>query len=434
MMVNIYREALNWMLNRTKFGIVPGLQRMEEMLARLDHPQHDVKVVHVGGTNGKGSTIAYLQSIILESGYTVGTFTSPYIIDYREQIMFCGEMMKEEEFIDLVNLMIPIVEEVEQLPCGAPTEFEIITAMAFYFFGKVKECDLFLVEVGLGGLEDCTNVMTPLISIITSVGHDHQQILGNSLEEIATHKAGIIKSGIPIITAELKEEALNIIRNMAIKNGAEYYEYGNQFKAIQLKNESAELFNFVGIDSSIEKLELSMLGEHQIRNASCAIMAVDLLMKKYDMKFNEDAMHSGIKKATKAGRFELISTNPFIFIDGAHNEEGIKSLVNTVKSHFHEKEITILFSALKDKNVFEMVKELQEITNDITMTTFDFPRSMNVEELISSANMLNINYESDFVTAIDTKIKKIQKNGILLITGSLYFISNVRKYLLSKND
>ncbi|MGG2029051.1 folylpolyglutamate synthase/dihydrofolate synthase family protein [Gottfriedia sp. S16(2024)] len=431
-MVNTYEEALKWMYNRTKFGIVPGLQRMEEMLARLGNPQLSVKTIHVAGTNGKGSTITFLQSILLDAGYTVGTFTSPYILDYREQIMFCGEMISEQEFIQLVNCMIPVVEEVEQLPCGAPTEFEIITAMAFYYFGKIKEPDIFLVEAGLGGLEDCTNVMTPLISIITSIGHDHQQILGETIEEISKHKAGIIKKGIPIVTAELKDKALTIIQNTAIKNEADYFEYGKHFFASPLKDSLNEKFNYHGIDKLIENIELSMLGQHQIRNASCAICVVQLLQTKYEMKFSEENIKRGLKIAHKAGRLEKIASNPVIYIDGAHNVEGIQSLVETMNSHFHDKKIKILFSALKDKKVEEMLKELREITNNIVMTTFDFPRAMNKDELISNANTLDIKYESDLSIALEKNIKDSQENEILLITGSLYFISVVRRYLLKK--
>jgi len=431
-MVNTYEEALKWMYNRTKFGIVPGLQRMEEMLDRLGNPQLNVKAIHVAGTNGKGSTITFLQSILLDAGYTVGTFTSPYILDYREQIMFCGEMISKQEFIQLVNCMIPVVEEVEQLPCGAPTEFEIITTMAFYFFGKIKEHDIFLVEAGLGGLEDCTNVMTPLISIITSIGHDHQQILGKTIEEITKHKAGIIKKGIPIVTAELKEKALTIIQNAAIKNEADYFEYGKHFFASPLKDSLYEKFNYKGNDRLIENIELSMLGHHQIRNASCAICVVYLLQNKYGMKFSENHIKRGLKIAQKAGRLERIASKPVIYIDGAHNVEGIKSLVETMNNRFHDKEIKILFSALKDKNAREMLKELRVITNNIVMTTFDFPRAMNKDELISNANTLNIKYESDLSIAIDKNIKDIGEDEILLITGSLYFISVVRRYLLKK--
>ncbi|PEJ56594.1 bifunctional folylpolyglutamate synthase/dihydrofolate synthase [Bacillus sp. AFS002410] len=431
-MVSTYEEALKWMHNRTKFGIVPGLQRMEEMLVRLANPHLNVKAIHVAGTNGKGSTITFLQSILLDAGYTVGAFTSPYILDYREQIMFCGEMISEDEFIHLVNCMIPVVEEVEQLPCGAPTEFEIITTMAFYFFGKVKENDIFIVEAGLGGLEDCTNVVTPLISIITSIGHDHQQILGETLEEITKHKAGIIKKGIPIVTAELKEEALNIIRDKAKTSEADYFEYGKHFFTSSMKDQQTEQFCYEGFGNAIENIELSMLGQHQIRNASCAITAIQLLQKHYGMRISEPTIKHGLKIAQKAGRLEKIVSSPVIYIDGAHNVEGIKSLVETMNVHFKDKEIKILFSALKDKNVEEMAKELREMTNNIVMTTFDFPRAMNRDELISNANSLNINYECNLQTAIDENVKNTRENEILLITGSLYFISVVRSYLIKK--
>lgn len=433
-MVQTYEEALNWMLNRTKFGIVPGLQRMEEMLSRLGNPEQNVKAIHVGGTNGKGSTIAYLQSILLEAGYTVGTFTSPYIIDYLEQIMFCGEMIEEKEFISLVNIMIPIVKEVELLPCGSPTEFEIITAIVFYYFGNLRENDFFLVEVGLGGLEDCTNVITPLISIITSVGHDHQNILGSSIEEIAFQKAGIIKKGIPTITAELNENALNIIQKMAIKNESSLFEYGKDYLVNQIISDENEIFNYTSVHSKYDKIEISMLGEHQIRNASSAIMAIDVLQNNYGIKIKQDDIKNGLIKAYKPGRIERISTDPFILIDGAHNVEGIKSLVHTMKSHFSNKNIIVVFSALKDKNVLEMVSELKNISNNIVLTTFDFPRAMTIDELEDCAEELKLSYEKDFKIAIEKNKWNIQKNEILVITGSLYFISNVRQYLIHNNN
>lgn len=433
-MVCTYNEALNWMLNRTKFGIVPGLQRMEEMLLRLDQPHHHIKAIHVAGTNGKGSTISYLQSILLEADYKVGAFTSPYIIDYREQIMFNGDMIEIEDFIMLVNKMIPIVEEVEKLPCGAPTEFEILTTMAFYYFGKVKEHDLFLVEVGLGGLEDCTNVISPLISIITSIGHDHHQILGHTIKEITVQKAGIIKKGIPTVTAELKEEALNIIQKMAIKNESTLYEYDQHFTAIEMKSLDYEQhFNYTSSHNKFEQLEISMLGQHQIRNASCAIKAIEILTNTYGFKVTEIQLKSGLKKAYREGRLEKMMTEPMILIDGAHNIEGIQSLIQTMNSHFNQHEITIVFSALKDKEVIEMVELLQNITKNIIMTTFDFPRAMSHEELIHTAKKVKVDYEIDFNEAIEKNIKKIQKNGILLLTGSLYFISDVRKYLVNKH-
>lgn len=433
-MVNTYEEALNWMLNRTKFGIIPGLQRMEEMLMRLGNPHHKINAIHVAGTNGKGSTIEYLQNIFIESNLKVGVFSSPSIIDYREQIMYGGEMISKEEFLFLVNKFIPIVEEVEKLECGSPTEFEIITAMSFYYFGERKEHDIFLVEVGLGGLEDCTNLITPLISIITSIGHDHHQFLGNTIEEITKHKAGIIKRSVPVITAELKEEALNVIRIVAKNHDSDLYEYRKQFNTIRdNKISGAEIFTFNGIETFFENVKINMIGEHQIRNASCALMAIEILMKKYNMNISFEAIKKGLEKAQKVGRLECISNNPYVLIDGAHNVEGIASLVKTIKTHYPEKEITILFSALRDKEVSEMIKELVNLSRNITMTTFDFPRAMSNDELVNTAQSFNISYEKDYRLVIEEKLKKIRKNGILLITGSLYFISNVRKYFVNRS-
>lgn len=214
-MFQTYEEALKWIHSRLTFGIKPGLQRMEWMMEKLDHPERRCRFIHVAGTNGKGSTIAFMQEVLKAAEYKVGAFTSPYLESFNERITIDGNPISEEEILQLSNVIKPVVDELEKTELGAPTEFEVITAMMFYYFGKINVPDVVLLETGLGGKWDSTNIANPILSVITMIGHDHLNILGSTIEEIAEQKAGIIKNGVPVITAVEQKEALDVIERVA---------------------------------------------------------------------------------------------------------------------------------------------------------------------------------------------------------------------------
>lgn len=423
-MFHTYEEALNWIHSRLRLGIKPGLKRMEWMLERLEHPEKKIKTVHVGGTNGKGSTVTFLRAILQEDGLKVGTFTSPYFEHFNERISVNGIPIAEQDIVKLTNLIKPLSDELEQTELGAPTEFEVITAMSFYYFAHVNPVNIVLYEVGLGGRFDSTNVIEPILSIITSIGLDHTHILGETYKEIAFEKAGIIKKKTPVLTAVKQAEAIAVIKSRAMEENAPLYQLGEQFfiEEHQSTNEG-ERFSYRDFNTKIESLEISMLGQHQTENASLAVMAAKLLA------VNEESIRRGLRAAYWPGRMDIISTEPLIIIDGAHNEEGMETLVTELSKRYKEQSIHVIFAALGDKKLDNMIRKIENIAAQITFVDFDFPRAAKAEELFSISCSKQKSIKKDWRQAVSEEISNIQDNEMLVITGSLYFLSEVKPFI-----
>ncbi|MGX1899963.1 bifunctional folylpolyglutamate synthase/dihydrofolate synthase [Thermolongibacillus altinsuensis] len=429
-MIRTYKEAVDWIHSRLTLGMKPGLKRMEWMMEKLDHPERRIKAIHVGGTNGKGSTVCYLRNILQQAGYSVGTFTSPYVEQFNERISINGKPISDVEIMKLVQVIKPLAEELEQTELGGPTEFEVITTMALYYFGKMNIQDVVLFEVGLGGRLDSTNVIYPLLSLITNVGFDHTHILGDTLEQIAFEKAGIIKAGVPVITAVDQKEALDVIYERAKSLKAKVYELNNHFTITHHEAaENGEQFSLQTPFALYRDLSISMLGAHQVKNAALAVMAADYLRTYYSFIIEEQHIREGVRQAQWIGRFEKISKRPPIILDGAHNMEGIESLVQTIQTHYPNKSVHVLFSALRDKPLKPMIEALANIAETITFTSFDFPRAATAEELAEQCNHHAKQCVDDWKQWIKQKRKTARNDDLIVITGSLYFISDVRKFL-----
>ncbi|REK55782.1 MAG: bifunctional folylpolyglutamate synthase/dihydrofolate synthase [Geobacillus sp.] len=430
-MVRTYKEALEWIHGRLRLGIKPGLERMEWMMEKLGHPERRVRAIHVAGTNGKGSTVSYLRHILQAAGYSVGTFTSPYVEKFNERISVNGRPIRDKEIVELVRAVQPLAEELETTELGAPTEFEVITAMMFYYFGKKNIQDVVIIEAGLGGRFDSTNVIYPIISIITNIGYDHMNILGETLEKIALEKAGIIKSGVPVITAVNQPEAWAVIAGKAKSLKAKTYRLGEDFSIVQHEaNEDGERFSVETVFSQYPDLNITMFGAHQVQNAAVAVMAADYLRMCYSFLIEKEHIYEGLEKAKWIGRFERISNKPLIIIDGAHNAEGIRSLVDTVRSHYPNKDVHVLFAALADKPLEQMIPPLAGIAKTITFTSFDFPRAASAEQLAALCDHPDKACITDWERWLKEKRKQKRSDDLFLITGSLYFIAEVRKLLL----
>jgi dihydrofolate synthase / folylpolyglutamate synthase len=425
-----YEQAVEWIHSRLRLGIKPGLMRMNHLLEKLGNPHQKHKTVHIGGTNGKGSTVTYLRNVLQEAGYTVGTFTSPYFERFNERISINGEPVSDEDLTLLVDKIKPIAESMEQSEWGGPSEFEVITAMSFYYFAELKPVDLVLYEVGLGGRLDSTNVITPMLSVITSIGMDHMQFLGNRMEDIAFEKAGIIKPNVPVISGVHQPEAVKVIEETALEMKSDLFQLGQDFsvKRIALL-EKGERFEYISLLQH-DTFELSMIGNHQINNAAIAIKAIDLLVKNQEMKIAPEHIKAGLKRASWPGRMEALSDIREIYIDGAHNPEGVAALVKTIKDRFLHKRVTVLFSALHDKELKLMITQLEEAVDSIGFTTFDFPRVASVEELYEVSSHPNKAEVHNWKDYLENKILSMQEDEVLLITGSLYFLSEVKPYLL----
>ncbi|WP_064092518.1 bifunctional folylpolyglutamate synthase/dihydrofolate synthase [Rossellomorea aquimaris] len=427
-----YEGAVEWIHSRLRLGIKPGLQRMEHLLKELGQPHKTLKTIHIGGTNGKGSTVTYIRNVLEECGYTVGTFTSPYFEVFNERISTNGQPISDEKLTLLVERIKPIAEKMESSEWGAPSEFEIITAMSFVYFAEIDKVDFVLYEVGLGGRLDSTNIITPLLSIITSIGMDHMSFLGNTLAEIASEKAGIIKERVPVVSGVLQKGACAVIKQKAEEMESEVYQLGEAFFADrQSLLKTGEHF-FYESSSQATTFEISMIGTHQIYNAAVAIKALEILQEIGQINCSQKEIKAGLMRAYWPGRMEKVSENPEVYMDGAHNPEGVKALVQTLKERFQHKKITVLFSALKDKQLKPMIEELEEAVDCIGFTSFQFPRVASSEELYHlSTHKKKINI-LEWESFIEDKLLLMDENEVLFITGSLYFLSEVKPVLMKK--
>ena len=417
----IYQEALDWIHGQLKFGIKPGLERMAWMLEELGNPQDNLKAVHIVGTNGKGSTVNALQTIFSQAGYEVGTFTSPYIIDFKERISINGQMISEENLLGLVERVKPVVERLpKETEHENATEFDIITVLMFLYFGQVHPVDIAFIEAGMGGLHDSTNLFSPLAVICPSIGLDHQAVLGNTHAEIATEKAGVLKNGASFIYATDRTDVRDVFKQKANEEGSKTYELGKDFTA----EGSSHSFDFIYKEQRLEGIALAMAGQHQVANASLAIMASLLLQKDYP-KVTPELIKDALAHASWLGRTEFLMPN--LMIDGAHNNESVKVLIDLLRSEYADKDIELLFAAIDTKPIDSMLAQLESV-GDLTVTSFEYPNSVKLDKYPVTYKQV-----SDFQTWIEEHVTA-NDDKLYVITGSLYFISQVRKWILEQES
>jgi len=401
-------DVLDWLSSLLAFGVKPGLERMQAMLLELQIDPDAIPTIHVAGTNGKGSTVAFLREMGIAEGLQIGTFTSPYIIQFEERIMLNGMPIAED---DLVTAAIAVQAAIGHIDpaLGTVTEFEALTGLAFYYFDQIRP-DFVIYEVGLGGLYDSTNVFKkPFAAIITSIGHDHQAILGDTLQEIALQKFGIIKQGTPVIAGKLQEELTVPLMAYCGDRNATLKWSQEAIIRYRLK-ETGTWATYDGIPET----RLGLEGHHQVHNAANAVICARRL------GWSKAAIRKGLREAKHPGRFEIISRKPRIILDGAHNPEGITALVERLKEE--SKPVTLLCSILRDKDRTAMLTQLRSITPDIYETTFNFPRARTIEEL---------EQEGANVTTVEAFFNQLEMDRTYVVTGSLYFISEVRHYYAS---
>ncbi|ARJ49958.1 bifunctional folylpolyglutamate synthase/dihydrofolate synthase [Staphylococcus lutrae] len=413
-----YLDSLYWIHERTKFGIKPGVKRMEWMLEKLGNPQQNINAIHVGGTNGKGSTVVYLREALLKNDYEVGTFTSPYIETFNERISLNGLPITNDDIVTLVARVKPISEMMEaQTELGVATEFEIITTMMYLYFGEIHPVDFVIVEAGLGVKNDSTNVIQPLMSILTSIGLDHTDILGQTYLDIAKDKAAIIKPHTPIVYAIKNEEALKYFRDTAERLESKALEFDRD---ILIKSEDDE-FTYRYKDYELENLILNMIGEHQKENAALAITALIELYEQGIIQLDFNKMIDGIEQAYWTGRIECVAQDPIIIIDGAHNKESVDALVDTIDRYYDIDTVDVLFAAIEGKPVHHMLEAFRNMANHIYVTDFDFPKALPKHMLYDEIEFEHKSMVDDYVNFIHQ-----YQGEALLITGSLYFISEVK--------
>lgn len=423
--------ALEWIHSRLKFNIRPGLTRIEALLKLLGNPEKELSMLHVAGTNGKGSTVAFTRGILEQLDLTVATFTSPFIATFGERMAINGHPIPDDKLIMYVEQLKPFVEEMDKDEnLAGITEFEIITALAFRYFAD-EHVDVALIEVGLGGLLDSTNVIQPVATAITTIGMDHMDILGDTLEKIAAQKAGIIKPNTPLVTGKIADEALAVIAQTAQKNQAQHYQYGIDYQVEILENER---FNYKDDEIHLLNLEKALLGLHQIDNAGLAVKLTMVYAQKVGLSLSEEAIRKGLKRTFWPARMEEISRAPLTLLDGAHNVHAMQRLLENLKNEFSGRKITILFSALVTKDITEMIKMLQTVDNsELILTTFDYPKALKLEDF-TYLEKENVALAEDWKSTYSALKANLQKDDVLLMTGSLYFMSQIRAYILESEQ
>ncbi|MGY0173044.1 bifunctional folylpolyglutamate synthase/dihydrofolate synthase [Lactococcus petauri] len=423
--------ALEWIHSRLKFNIRPGLTRIEALLKLLENPEKELSMLHIAGTNGKGSTVAFTRGILEQLGLTVATFTSPFIETFGERMAINGHPIPDEKLIKYVGQLKPLVEEMDKdARLAGITEFEIITALAFRYFAD-EHVDVALIEVGLGGLLDSTNVIQPVATAITTIGMDHMNILGDTLEKIAAQKAGIIKPYTPLVTGKIADEALGVIAETAQTNQAKHYQYGIDYQVEILENER---FNYKDDEIHLLNLEKSLLGLHQIDNAALAVKLTMVYAHKVGLSLSEEAIRVGLRRTFWPARMEEVSQAPLTLLDGAHNVHAMQRLLENLKNEFSGRKITILFSALVTKDITEMIKMLQTVDNSkLILTTFDYPKALKLEDF-AYLEKENVTLAEDWKSTYAALKENLHEDDVLLMTGSLYFMSQIRAYILASEQ
>lgn len=413
-----------------------GLERMVELLALRGNPHLKLNVIHIGGTNGKGSTIAFLKKMLEKLGLRVGVFSSPYLIHYTDQISINGESIPEARLETLMADYQSLLEGESAANLQGTTEFEIITAIAYDYFAA-EQVDVAIMEVGMGGLLDSTNICQPILTGITTIGLDHVALLGDTLEAIAEQKAGIIKQGIPLVTGRIAPEALAMIDRIAEEKDAPRFAYGTDYQVSHQDSVvTGEVFDYTSVVRQ-GRFQTGLLGLHQIENAGMAIALLDAFCKEDGRELPANILIAqALEETSWPGRLEVVSRDPLMILDGAHNPHAIKALLATLQERFADYHKEILFTCIKTKALEDMLDLLEEIPDtELTLTHFDDSRATDESVLEEAAKSRNLSYQ-DWQDFLEQKLtdKKEEKQTVRIVTGSLYFLSQVRAYLMERKN
>jgi len=431
-----YQAALDYVLSFADYERLPrsafvfDLKRIERLLARLGNPQHAARSVHVAGTKGKGSTAAMLASILTQAGYRTGLYTSPHLISPMERLQVDGEPMAKDVFGRLVAMIKPEVAAVNASGgLGELTTFELLTALAFSYFQEM-EVDYQVLEVGLGGRLDATNVVQPEVCVITSISFDHTDVLGDTLPRIAAEKAGIIKSGSVVACSPQPPEAMAVIERTCRKSGARLVKVGSEVtwerQAISPEGQSFRLSGLAGEYN----LEIPLLGEHQLENAATAVTAAEVLATG-EARISPESIARGLNQVRWPGRLQVLRRKPWVIVDGAHNADSARRLVQTLRQYFSFARVFLIFGASSDKNIAGMVAELASLPGEIIVTRSHHPRAVTPAMLGSEFSKHGIVPEEaeNVVAAVELALARASPSDLICATGSLFLVAEVMEYL-----
>lgn len=427
-----YKNVIQKINNLEMFGIRLGLNRIRKLLNTEHNPQNKLRIIHIAGTNGKGSTAAFIANMLEYAGYRVGLYTSPHLIDIKERIKVNGNYITKNDLARLADNCFRLSSRLKM----NLTYFEMLTAIAFEYFDE-QQVDYVVLETGLGGRLDATNVITkPLISVITNIDYEHTQYLGTKLSQIAHEKAGIIKRNSLVVTAAKQKSVLSVLKKVSRDKNAELYCLGKDFKTVNLSEKND--FNYYGIFNKFSGLKTNLLGKHQIENAGLAVAAIDLL-RCYNIYVSQSAIKEGLITAYWPGRLEYkkikINGKTFrLFIDGAHNPAGIRTLKNSIsETGLKYKKLILLTGMLADKDIKKMVKEIASLADEVVTTKPEYYRALESSVLADEFNKYlparKITATQSVKKGIKVCLEKYRNGDLILVTGSLYIIGETLSLL-----
>jgi len=419
---------IEWWEETKRLGMRPGLDSIKTLLRLLRSPQDSYKSVHVTGTNGKGSTSAMTASILRESGYRVGLFTSPHLSSWTENVNVDGDDISFEEMDAVLGTVRSKVDELDGLGVRHPTHFEVLVAACFLHF-KERGVEYAVIEVGMGGRDDATNVIPSSVSVLTNVSLEHTAWLGDTVEKIARVKAGILREGTAIVTAAIQPEVINVLETVAAEKKSELIRVGQDYIPIpSMIDLGSQGFHLMTPDGQISDLRIPLLGTHQILNAACAVAAVHYLD---DSNINEGAIREGLKKVRWPGRFEIVARNPLVILDGAKDARAAERLKETVRTYLPGLDVFTVFGVSSDKDIGSMVRSLADVTGRFIITEH------RVRERTASAAVIEEAVEKTGVpyevvvpvhSALETALGMALETDVILIAGSVFLVGEAREY------
>lgn len=423
-----YKETLDYISSINWKGSVLGLERISLLMEKLGNPQKNLKFIHIAGTNGKGSTAAFLSSILVKAGYNTGLFTSPYIEVFNERMQINNENISDEELAEITSYIRPFADAMED----KPTEFELNTAISLVYFAKNK-CDIVVFEVGMGGALDSTNVIdSPEVAVITAIGLDHTEELGDTIEKIAETKSGIIKEGTSVVVYDQAESVKEVINNRCKEVNAKMY----------ISEPDKVIFRDVDIDAlhfsykDFDELTIPLIGSYQLNNVAVALKVTEVLIEK-GWNISDENIIEGLKETKWPGRFEVLRKNPAFIVDGAHNPHGIKATSESIKAVFDEQikksdKLTFIFGVMADKDYMDMLSQITPMAKEFLCVTPDNPRALKADELAKIIEGMGV--KATAFESIDEAIDRALNCGNNCIAlGSLYMIGDIKKYIKNKN-
>jgi len=415
----LYQKTIAYLYGLQRFGIKFGITNISNLLALLNNPQRNLTCIHIGGTNGKGSTAAFLASILSKAGYKVGLYTSPHLTSFTERIKINNHEISRKDVIRLTALLRNKAEEIDSI-----TYFEFVTAMALLYFAEQK-VDLCILEVGMGGRLDATNVVSSIISVITNISKEHEQYLGNSLLKIANEKAGIIKKKGVLITGATQTKVITIFKKRCKTLHTQFYQLGKDFS---LKKMNGESLSYRSRKFKLDGIKLGLLGDHQLNNAAIALAVIDILKSK-GYHIENKAIYQGLHNVYWPGRLEIAKNSPLVILDGAHNPAAMKNLKDTLLKYFNFKKLILVMGIMGDKNIKAIFKEIVPLADKVILCKPNMDRAASIDTLVNALKDWNVKYHliEEVRKATIKALSIANPHDLICITGSLFTVGEARR-------